>query len=163
MKTESILSAVLIAAAALAAMMSIAPFAAPYGAYAHMGGSIGIMDRQWELSFPDVLYALGDMICHQQWGRSVILNGSQMPLCTRCTFAVIGVAAGALIPLLHRSIGRRAALLAGVVLIFLTAADWMIQASLGTAFIPSLAVTGAAGGTGLSLLLYWYLEFMSGG
>ena len=162
MKTGSILSALLIGAASLAVLMFTAPFAAPYGAYAHIGGAIGIMDGQWELSFPDVMYALGDMVCHQQWERSVILNGSQMPLCTRCTFAAIGIAAGALIPLLHRDIGGKAALIAGTALLSVTAADWMIQASLGTAFIPSLAVTGAAGGIGLSLLLYWYLEYGNG-
>lgn len=162
MKTETILSAVLISAAALTVLMFAAPFSAPYGAYAGLGGSIGITDRRWSIFFPDVLYAFGDMVCHQQEGRSLILNGSQMPLCARCTFAIIGAVLGALTVLLHKGLSAKRAMIAGSILIATAAADWAVQAFLGTAFILSLAVTGAAGGTGLSVLLYGYLEYGSG-
>lgn len=157
MKIESILTAVLIAAAALAALIFVAPFSAPYGAYVHLDGAIGIMDHHWGISFPDVTYALGDILCHQQYGRSVILNGSQMPLCARCAFAVAGIALGALLLLLRKGMGARPALIGGLILIASVAVDWAIQAHLGAAFLPSLALTGMSGGAGLSLLLYAYL------
>ena len=162
MKTETILFAVFISAAALAVLMFAAPFSAPYGAYSDLGGSIGITDRHWSISFPDVLYAFGDMECHQQEGRSLILNGSQMPLCARCTFAIIGAGWGALTVLLHKGLTVKHAVIAGSILIATAAADWALQAFFGSAFISSLAVTGAAGGAGLSLLLYGYLEYESG-
>ena len=159
MKIESILTAVLIAAVALAALMFAAPFSAPYGAYTHLDGAIGIMDHHWGISFPDAVYALGDIACHQKYGRSVILNGSQMPLCARCAFAVPGIALGASLLLLRKGIGARIALIAGIILIAPVAADWAVQAHLGAAFLPSLALTGMSGGAGLSLLLYAYLMY----
>ncbi|MET1160270.1 MAG: DUF2085 domain-containing protein [Thermoprotei archaeon] len=44
-----------------------------------------------------IVYALGDLICHQKTSRSFIINGNQMPVCSRD----LGLYSGALIAYLY--------------------------------------------------------------
>lgn len=48
--------------------------------------------------FHKIVYGLGDLICHQKRSRSFIINGNQMPVCSRDTGLYLGVVA-TLIPL----------------------------------------------------------------
>lgn len=40
------------------------------------------------------IYSVGDRLCHQKVERSLILNGNQMPFCTRCTAIWLGIVIG---------------------------------------------------------------------
>ncbi len=61
-------------------------------------GTVGVMDNQEEietLSFPsDFIYSAGDRLCHQKPTRTFILNGNQMPFCSRCTAIWVGITIG---------------------------------------------------------------------
>jgi uncharacterized membrane protein len=42
-----------------------------------------------------LVYRAGSVLCHQQHGRSFELDGSQLPVCARCTGLYAGAGAGA--------------------------------------------------------------------
>ncbi len=47
------------------------------------------------MPFPtNIIYYIGDRLCHQQADRSFFLNGNQMPFCSRCTAIWIGFPIG---------------------------------------------------------------------
>lgn len=76
----------------------LAPFAALSGSVVDLSGSVGFSDNQEvvsNMSFPwDVLYTIGDRLCHQREDRSWSLNGNQMPFCVRCTAIWLGLVIG---------------------------------------------------------------------
>lgn len=158
MKVEEVLFLLLFFAVA-AAVIFLAPFSAPYGTYTGLDGAMGIPDHRWDPLSPDIVYALGDMMCHQQWGRSLVLNGSQMPFCARCSSIVVGAFIGASALTLTGHQDMRMSLIAGMVLLTVPLVDWAFQFAAGTAHIPSLIASGMAGGIGLSLILYAFLSF----
>ena len=47
--------------------------------------------------FPKLIYTFGDLNCHQIMDRTLIINGNQMPVCTRDVAIFIGVFLGALL------------------------------------------------------------------
>ena len=65
----------------------IVPFISPYGSFTDLDGTPGVIDH-WDIwssrdPFTMVMYLLGDIFCHQEMDRTVILNGSEMPMCIR--------------------------------------------------------------------------------
>ncbi|MCX6665475.1 MAG: DUF2085 domain-containing protein [Euryarchaeota archaeon] len=75
-----------------------APFALPTGSVQDLSGVVAYSDNDQIIStmnFPwNVIYTLGDRLCHQQAERSFFLNGNQMPFCVRCTAIWLGFAIG---------------------------------------------------------------------
>ena len=80
------------ATAAVVAMviMVAAPALAPPGSYTDLDGSPSFVDHPLD-GILDVPYLIGDVLCHQQDGRSFHINGSQMPICIRDTGLLLGL------------------------------------------------------------------------
>jgi len=150
------------AAAAISAFLVlvvfIAPYAAPYGTFRFDGGNAGFIEGWWSGNgAAGIPYALGDLLCHQQFDRSLVLNGSQLPVCIRDTGIAIGLAAGFSFCLLSERIrGNRIAPFAGVLLIALLPAEWLAET---TGFDSAVLrmLSGICAGAGASVFLTWML------
>ena len=44
--------------------------------------------------FSEIVYLIGDVLCHQDFDRSFIISGNQMPICSRDFCALIGLICG---------------------------------------------------------------------
>jgi uncharacterized membrane protein len=76
----------------------LAPVMLPSDSVPDLSGIVGVSDNDdvlKDMAFPwNVIYSFGDRLCHQKEERSLVLNGNQMPFCTRCTAIWIGLAIG---------------------------------------------------------------------
>jgi uncharacterized membrane protein len=76
----------------------LAPLALPTGSVSDLSGVVIFSDNDHvieKMSFPwNVVYKIGDRLCHQKANRSFFLNGNEMPFCSRCTAIWIGLAIG---------------------------------------------------------------------
>ncbi|OPY32022.1 MAG: hypothetical protein A4E32_01631 [Methanomassiliicoccales archaeon PtaU1.Bin124] len=65
----------------------IAPFTLPSGSVTDLSGSVGTIDNGPRIShfnpFAQAVYYLGDINCHQIKERTYVLNGNEMPVCSR--------------------------------------------------------------------------------
>jgi len=84
----------------------ISPLLLPNDTVVDISGSTIFRDhpeKEHNLPMPHALvYALGDLLCHQKASRSLYLNQNQLPFCSRCTAIWVGIAAGLFISLLFR-------------------------------------------------------------
>ena len=75
-----------------------APIFLPNNSINDLSGIVGVSDNQEtieKMPFPsNIVYSLGDRLCHQKSGRSFFINGNQMPFCSRCTAIWLGLAIG---------------------------------------------------------------------
>ncbi len=87
------------------ASLFLAPFTVPPGSfYGEDSGGANAMDfgQTWATfpAYPQIVYAFGDIQCHQLYHRSFVLNGNQLPIDARMTsmyvFANLGVIAAML-------------------------------------------------------------------
>ena len=93
-------------------LLALAPFMGGYGAVDGLEGGHPV-----EPDFFDVwddlniiqgsVYAVGDILCHQDSSRSFHLNGSQMPICVRDISALAGIVAGLLLCMIFGERFRR--------------------------------------------------------
>ncbi len=147
----------------------IVPMVSPYGSFVHLDGSPGFIDH-WDIwSSKDpitaVIYLLGDIFCHQQMDRSIVLNGSEMPFCIRDLGLLIGFTVGCLVtgmrfghPLIYRH--ARVYIVVSFLLIF---TDWLIQHVFSLNVPFTRFATGLLAGAGFSLILYcWVYSIMYG-
>lgn len=153
--------AVLIGFAAFGILLALtvaAPFMAPYGSFRMLDGSPGMIDGGWEGHGPvGIIYALGDLFCHQEEWRSYVLNGSQLPFCIRDVGIFAGLSVGFLMAfrLGGRCSDRRIPAL-GLVLIAIMVAEWGVETT--GPDMPSLRMlTGVLAGLGASLIMAWLL------
>lgn len=149
--------AAVVSAIALALMVS-APFMAPYGTFTGLDGSAANIEHGWLGHGPAGLaYLIGDVFCHQQEARSFILNGSQMPVCIRDTGILVGLVAGfCACWLMDRRMSDRRTAVAGVLLVALMAAEWLVEGRIGDMPWVRFA-SGIAGGLGAAMFLSWML------
>jgi uncharacterized membrane protein len=79
-------------------LLFLAPLVLPSGSVSDLSGAAGFSDNDYiirNMSFPwNVVYSIGDRLCHQRADRSLFINGNQMPFCTRCTAIWLGLAIG---------------------------------------------------------------------
>ena len=155
--------------ALLTLSLFLVPFLSPYGTFADLDGRPGVIDH-WDIwskedPFTMVLYLLGDIFCHQQMSRTIVLNGSEMPVCIRDLGLLMGFMFGCLFTSLkfgHPAIYRhaRAYVVISFLLIF---ADWTIQHAFDLNVPFTRMATGLLAGAGFSLILYcWtYSVFFS--
>ena len=158
---------------ALAALLLLSAFAVPmlnpYGSFVDLDGSPGFIDH-WDIwsgkdHFTATVYLFGDLLCHQQMDRSIVLNGSEMPFCIRDLGLLTGFAVGCLVtalkfghPLIYRH--ARAYIVISFLLIF---TDWMIQHVFSLNVPFTRFATGLLAGAGFSLILYcWMLSVYKG-
>ena len=151
--------AALVLSAAFLALVLTAPFMAPYGSFAGLDGNPGFIEGKWGgHGAAGFMYALGDLMCHQQETRSFILNGSQLPVCMRDTGIAVGLVAGfASCLLLDRRLRDRRFAVAGCALVALMGAEWAVET---TGFDSPLLRTasGVCAGIGATLFLCWLLH-----
>lgn len=138
----------------------VVPFLSPYGSFVDLDGTPGIIDH-WDIwhsedPFTMVLYLIGDVVCHQQMSRTIILNGSQMPICIRDLGLLMGFMIGCLFtsvkfghPAIYRN--ARAYVVISFTLIF---ADWAIQHAFDLNIPFTRMVTGLLAGVGFAVILY---------
>jgi len=82
----------------ISALHFLSPLSLPINSVKDLSGLTGISDNEVqieEMTFPwNILYIIGDRLCHQKAERSFFLNGNQMPFCSRCTAIWIGITIG---------------------------------------------------------------------
>lgn len=140
------------------ALMLAAPFMAPYGTFTGLDGTAANIDHGWMgHGLAGLAYLLGDIFCHQQEARSLILNGSQMPVCIRDTGMLIGLVAGFCASwLLDSKMSDRRWAVAGSILVAAMAVEWLVEGRVGD--MPVLRMlSGIVGGFGAALFLSWML------
>ncbi len=76
----------------------LSPIFLPHDSVTDLSGYVGIIDNERltkNMPFPwNVIYIIGDVMCHQRSDRSFFINGNQMPFCARCTGIWLGFAVG---------------------------------------------------------------------
>lgn len=136
-------------------LMTVTPLLYPYGTFTGLDGTPGIMDHDWGgYGAGGIVYAIGDMLCHQEAARSFFLNGSQLPFCIRDVGLLIGLVAG-LAVVLRESMksGEKKRLLLGLVLLVPTAAEYAAE-HLYDMDLPELRfIFGMVSGFGAALIL----------
>ncbi len=142
----------------LAALFLSAPYMAPPGTFLGLDGSPMVIDNGWLGHGPAGLaYLIGDILCHQEAARSFVLNGSQLPVCIRDTGILLGSLAGCAAScfFLDRLRGKKV-LIAGVVLLLVTAVQWALQGTVGDDEAIRFA-SGIVSGIGASVILGWWI------
>ncbi|HEC82029.1 MAG TPA: DUF2085 domain-containing protein, partial [Thermoplasmatales archaeon] len=75
-----------------------APFFLPQGNVIDLSGQVGVVDNEQQIKHMtspwNIIYEIGDLMCHQKSERSFFINGNQMPFCSRCTAIWLGLATG---------------------------------------------------------------------
>lgn len=147
----------------LAALFFSAPFMAPPGTFCGLDGSPMVIDNGWLGHGPAGLaYLIGDVLCHQEAGRSFILNGSQMPICIRDTGLLLGAFAGcAVASFFVDRLQKRRALVIGAALLLATGIQWALQGAVGDNASVRFA-SGIVSGVGASVILGWWIAGLAG-
>lgn len=143
---------------ASSAAILLSPFLAPCGSFVFEGGTPGMLDGWWRgHGAAGIPYAIGDVLCHQEFSRSFVLNGSQLPVCMRDTGIAFGAAVGfSCCAISGRESYPRIFAVAGAVLILLMAVEWAVETT-GFDSPPLRTCSGACAGIGASLFLAWML------
>jgi uncharacterized membrane protein len=144
-----------VAASSFTILIIINPLLFEYGRFVGLDGAPSVMDHSWSVS--ECIYALGDLLCHQQYGRSFILNGSQMPFCIRDLGLIIGLSTGLIACFINdRWSDRKSYLRAGVLLLCVTAAEWGLEHFIDIDW-PIRFATAIVSGIGAAMILCWAL------
>ncbi|MDR0309587.1 MAG: DUF2085 domain-containing protein, partial [Candidatus Methanoplasma sp.] len=115
-------------------LMVILPLLYSNGSFTGLDGRPGVIENLDRTAFADPLtravYALGDLFCHQEEGRSFIVNGSQTAFCQRDMSILVGVVAGLIVT--DRVVGRvrtgsKLCLTFGILMVASTIAEWAVE------------------------------------
>lgn len=142
----------------------IAPYTCQYGSLLYLDGSPGYIDHGelWasQNPFACVVYTLGDMFCHQQMARTFILNGSEMPFCTRDVALVVGLTIGLATTILFdgKNVDRKYIIAFIAASFVLMAADWIIQSICGLNVTWSRVATGVLAGASIGLIVSMVID-----
>ena len=152
--------------AILSVLMFIVPFISPNGSFVDLDGKPGFMDHGGLWSEQDILtmmlYGLGDMICHQEMSRTIILNGSEMPICIRDLGLLLGFTIGCAVTAIefgHSAIYRNARVYV-IISFLLIFTDWLIQRIFDLNIAATRLITGLLAGAGFCLILYCWVISM---
>lgn len=141
----------------------IAPFLSPNGSFLDLDGTVGVMDHSslWSEQdpFTCAVYSLGDILCHQEEARTIILNGSEMPICIRDVGLLLGLTVGSLVCLTERGkvFVRRFGVIHIIVSFALIFIDWLIQHTFDLNVPSARLATGLLAGAGFAFLIYIWL------
>ncbi len=158
MRNRDLVAIAAILTIVLLALVLTAPYMAPYGTFTHLDGTPAAIDNGWMGHGPaGAVYLLGDFLCHQEWDRSFILNGSQLPFCIRDVGILAGLPVGFTVSLmLGMRVGDRRWAIVGAALVLVTLAEWIVEAQVGDMPMPRL-LSGFCAGTGAAVFLCWLL------
>ena len=149
------------------ALFMVTPFLMSAGSVVGLSGTPIIMDfgHIWADLDPisAFIYGFGDVLCHQQSERSIVLNGSQMAVCVRDLFIVAGFLSGMV---MHLVIGRRVCVRSTVIIVALATVliltDHTIQSVLGLNVPVTRAITGSLFGAVISTVVEcWFQHYES--
>ena len=139
----------------LAAMFVAAPFVAPHGSYLALDGSPCFIDHSWSVS--ELPYLIGDVLCHQEQDRSFMLNGSQLPVCSRDLGLVLGLMLGCLLCLSPSVSMGRGWVATSCLMMCFTVVEWAIEPAFGNLMETRFA-TGVVSGAGVGMLVGWFAK-----
>ncbi len=149
------------------ALFIAAPLLCGYGAVNGLDGTPMVPDYfdLWGTLNPvsALAYAVGDILCHQEAGRSFELNGSQLPVCVRDIAALVGLIAGFAVA--HVAGDRlsvpRFCYSFLAVSFGLMVADFAVQYVLGLNVFATRAVTGFLCGVSVAVTVDLWLRRMA--
>ncbi|MFA6709991.1 MAG: DUF2085 domain-containing protein [Candidatus Methanomethylophilaceae archaeon] len=141
------------------AILIIAPFTESYGTFVNLDGHVGLIDHMeyWKSVnlLAGVTYWFGDLMCHQQFSRSLVLNGSQMAICGRDLSALIGLIAGLVATCFIHPFEERKRVsiffISGAFTLLIT--DWSIQYYMGLNVMFTRLITGFLAGFAVAMLV----------
>jgi uncharacterized membrane protein len=144
------------------ALVFIAPLSLPAGSVTDLSGSVGSLDNLDVIGQMNPLaatvYLLGDAQCHQLLERSFVINGNQMPFCSRDLGIFIGIVAGMGLAFSGKlKFGWKMALLL-LVPMGLDGGAQLISSYESTNLVR--LATGILAGVGLAYLLDWFATRM---
>ena len=137
----------------------ITPFTEPSGTFRDLDGTVGMMDHPDLWSSVNILagaaYAFGDMFCHQMFSRSLVLNDSQVAICVRDLFTMIGMIIGcfAMNFVSEGTKKERRFLIVAVILLIPVIIDWTVQFTTGYDSALLRAVTGTFLGISFAMFI----------
>ncbi len=140
-------------------LLVAAPFMFPYGTFLDLDGSPSVMDHDWSsYGAGGLLYAFGDLICHQEQSRTFILNGSEMPVCIRDTGLLMGFVSGLVGNIfLQGYLREKWTLYIGFALLVPTAIEWAAE-SVTHADLPEIRfVLAIISGIGAAMVVGYAL------
>ena len=143
----------------LSVCVFIAPFLSPSGSFLDLDGTVGVMDHSGLWSEQDpftcAIYSLGDILCHQEEARTIVLNGSEMPVCIRDVGLLLGLMIGSLICLTERgeALISRFGVIHIIVSFTLIFIDWLIQHTFDLNVPSARLATGLLAGAGFAFLV----------
>ncbi len=138
----------------LLALIFAVPFLYAPGTFYNLNGTSGILDHEWSAS--QFIYALGDILCHQETGRSFIVNGSQVAMCSRDVGMITGCAVT--LVLTFNYVGKypfteHKITYLGLLLLLIMITEWVVGATVGYNLIYLRFLFGAIGGAGIALII----------
>ncbi len=146
------------------ALVFVAPLTLPAGSVTDLSGSVGSIDNWQRIErmnpLAGAVYLIGDSQCHQLLERSFVINGNQMPFCSRDLGIFIGLVAGMGLAFSGRF---RIGLLLSLLLLVPMGLDGGAQ--LISSYQSDNAirlVTGILAGIGLAYILDWFAVRMLG-
>ncbi len=76
----------------------LAPIVTSPGIVVNLNGHSTLIDysEKWDdlPIYVKTIYLIGDILCHQKFDRSILINGNQMPVCSRCMAVYLGFLLG---------------------------------------------------------------------
>ena len=120
-----------------------------------LDGSAGVVDHSdlWRQMDPisHLVYWLGDIGCHQQEARTIIISGSQMPFCVRETMLLIGALIGLGLEVVSKREPNNKLMYIGLILSSITFVEWGIKAIISIDVLSITATTAIISGIGLGI------------
>ena len=151
---------------ALLALFIAAPLACADGEVSGLDGTPVVIDYPdlWAdiNPFSGAVYAMGDILCHQDSERSFHLNGSQLPICVRDISALAGLAVGMFLAMRLGRVtsGRRFCIPFLIASFALMLADVTLQNAFSLNVVPTRVLTGFLCGLSVSFAIdMWFRSF----
>ncbi len=140
-------------------LISLTPLLYPYGTFVDLDGSAGILDHDWGgYGAGGIVYAIGDMLCHQEAARSFFLNGSQLAFCIRDMGLLIGLTIGLAVTVregIKSSENKR--LFIGILLLIPTAIEYACEHAFDLDLPELRFILGIISGFGAAMILSYAL------
>ena len=140
-------------------LIVVTPLLYPPGTFSGLDGRPGLMDHDWDgYGAGGIVYAIGDLLCHQEATRSFFLNGNQLPFCIRDVGLLIGLVGG-LTVIYREGLSSREfkRLMFGLLLLVPTVAEYAVE-HVYDMDLPELRfILGIVSGFGAALILGYAL------
>ena len=140
-------------------LIVITPLLYPAGTFIKLDGKPMVLDHDWgSYGAGGIVYAIGDILCHQEGARTFFLNSNQLPFCIRDVGLLIGFVIG-LAVVLRNSLSSRdnRKLLLGLILLVPTAAEYAVEHTFDMDLPELRFILGIVSGFGAALIVGYAL------